>query len=86
MTHRKENYADLSKYRKTLYKQRKRYYGKSAIYPASFWTEEQEQMVLTKRDKDNNELTDNEISKLIKHSVAAIQKKRSRLKKELHRK
>ncbi len=76
MTHRKENYADLDKFKATLKRQRRRYYQKTAIYPPKEWTKEHDKMVLA------HAMSDNELSKIIEHSVWAIQKRRSKLKKK----
>ena len=76
MANKKQDYVDMEKYKKALYRQRKRYYQKSAIYDPSDWTEEQDAMVLA------HKISDFELSKKIKHSVNAIQKRRWRLKQK----
>ena len=70
---RKSGYRDMEKYKRTCRDQKRRYYRKSAIYGNSYYTEEECQMIL------DHEMTDTELSKLIHHSVASIQTKRSRL-------
>lgn len=69
-------------YRKTkgkeIYKTWKnKYYSKTAIYSHSYYTPEEDRLILA------HEITDNELSKKIKHSVKSIQIRRSRLKKKL---
>ena len=54
----------------------KRYYKKSQGYKKREWTAREEDIITTR-----NDLTDNEISKIIGRSVQSIQVKRSRLKK-----
>ena len=73
---RKEKYADMEKFTKTRKKQRNRYYRKTAIYPPSFWTSEQDEKVL------KHDIPDSELS-AIHHSVKAIQTRRCNLKKAL---
>ena len=75
MPNRKENYADMEKFRKTRKEQRKRYYDKTAWKELKSWTEEDDKSVLS------HDITDTELSKIIGHSVRAIQIRRSRLKK-----
>ena len=75
MPNRKENYADMEKFRKTRKEQRKRYYDKTAWKKPKSWTEEDDKSVLS------HDITDTELSKIIGHSVRAIQIRRSRLKK-----
>ena len=70
---RKEKYHDLSLWRKTCDRQRKKYYDKTAIYPPQRWTIEEDQMVL------EHKIPDSELSKRIHHSVKAIHVRRSRL-------
>ncbi|MBQ2937904.1 MAG: hypothetical protein IJE05_03370 [Clostridia bacterium] len=77
MANRKENYKDMEKWRKALNAQKKRYYSKTAIYKPSTWTLEHDRLIL------EHNATDAELSKIIKHSVNAIQKRRCRLKKML---
>ena len=74
---RKEKYKDMEKLRNTRNSQRKRYYDKTATYAPIPWTLEQDKAVL------EHSITDTELSKIIKHSVCAIQIRRSRLKKLL---
>lgn len=75
MPNRPKNYADMEKFKKTRKAQKKRYYSKTAIYEPSGWTSKQDKMVL------EHKLTDTELSKIIGHSVRAIQTRRGRLKK-----
>lgn len=74
---RKESYKNMEKFRNTWNAQKKRYYDKTAIYPPSSWTLEQDKAVL------EHSISDTELSNIIKHSVRAIQIRRSRLKKSL---
>ena len=72
-------------YRKTKGKNgyrnwKRKYYAKSAIYGYSYYTPEEDRLIL------EHEITDNELSKKIKHSVKSIQIRRSRLKKTLSKK
>lgn len=73
---RKKDYKDLEKWRKTANAFRKRYYGKTATFKKIPWEKWQDEIVLA------HEITDHEISKLVGHSVEAIQIRRSRLKNE----
>lgn len=77
MPNRRKRYKDMEKFRKTRNAQRKRYYDKTSIYPPSRWTAEQDEKVL------EHSITDSELSKIIGHSVRAIQHRRSRLKRQL---
>ena len=70
-----KNYRDKEKCRKTRNRQRQRNYAKTAIYPPKEWAEEDDALVL------EHKMSDRELSKLIEHSVQAIQVHRSRLKK-----
>ena len=70
---RKERYHDLSLWRKTCDRQRKKYYDKTAIYPPQRWTIKEDRMVL------EHKMTDTELSRIIHHSVKAIHVRRSRL-------
>lgn len=76
MPNRKYAYADMQKFRKTTNAQKKRYYSKTEFYGPSNWTVEQDKMVL------DHLITDTELSKIIHHSVKAIQVRRCRLKKK----
>lgn len=58
-------------------KQRRRNYARSANYSPNEWTHEKDSMVL------EHSISDRELSKIIHHSVQAIQVRRCRLKKEL---
>lgn len=71
---RKSDYRDLDRWRKTKNAQCKRYYDKT-VCGRSGWTEDQDKLVL------QHDITDTELSKLIGHSVKAIQVHRSRLKR-----
>ena len=63
---------------KEVYKTWKnKYYAKTAIYNYSYYTPEDDKLIL------EHTITDNELSKKIKHSVKSIQIRRSRLKKRL---
>ena len=73
IVNRKERYRDLSLWRKTCDRQRKKYYAKTAIYPPQRWTVEEDRMVL------EHKMTDSQLSRIIHHSVKAIQVRRSRL-------
>ena len=75
MPNRKNCYVDMEKYFITTHKQKKRYYAKTAIYGSRPWTFEEDKMVI------EHSITDTELSKIIRHSVNAIQKRRYRLKK-----
>ena len=74
MPNRKKDYADMEKYAKTTRNQKKRYYAKTAIYGSRPWTYEEDRMVI------EHKITDTELSKIIRHSVCAIQKRRYRIK------
>lgn len=76
MPNRKYAYADMEKFRKTTKAQQKRYYNKTNFHCSSIWTAEQDKMVL------EHLITDTELSKIIQHSVKAIQVRRCRLKKK----
>ena len=73
IVNRKEGYRDLSHWRKTCDRQRKKYYDKTSIYPPQRWTVEEDRMVLERK------MTDNELSRIIHHSVKTIQVRRLRL-------
>ena len=76
MPNRKYAYADMEKFRKTTNAQKKRYYNKTKFHCSNVWTAEQDTMVL------EHLITDTELSKIIQHSVKAIQVRRCRLKKK----
>lgn len=76
MPNRKYAYADMEKFRKTTNAQKKRYYNKTKFHCSNVWTAEQDKMVL------EHLITDTELSKIIQHSVKAIQVRRCRLKKK----
>ena len=71
----KKYYRDLKKYRNTCNRQKRRYYGKSAVYDRHSWTSEEDDAIL------KHSIPDSELSPKIGHSVMAIQIRRSRLKK-----
>ena len=73
---RKEQYRDMEKYKKTKRQQKRRYYKKTQIYAANRWTDMADELIL------KHEKTDTELSKIIGHSVNAIQIRRSHLKKQ----
>ena len=75
MPNRKNQYRDKDKYKKTRDAQKKRYYDKTAIYQRNSWNSQQDKLVL------EHSISDTELSKIIGHSVKAIQIRRSRLKK-----
>lgn len=72
---KKHSYADLEKWRAACRRANKKYYRKTALYRPSRYTAKQCEMIL------EHNITDAELSKIIHHSVAAIQIKRSRLLK-----
>lgn len=71
------------KYRKTAkgkisyYLYKKKYYNRTAIYQRHYFTPKEDELVLA------HEIPDNQLSRLIKHSVMSIQIRRSRLKKKI---
>lgn len=74
---RKEGYRDLNKWRKYKRKQQKQNYARGRIdCKRHKWTTEEEKLLF------NCPLTDRELSRIIHHSVQAIQGKRHKLKKE----
>lgn len=79
MPNRKYAYADMEKFRKTTNAQKKRYYNKTNFHCSNVWTAEQDKMVL------EHLITDTELSKIIQHSVKAIQVRRCRLKKKIRK-
>lgn len=70
---RKEQYRDLNKYYNTKRRQQRRYYRQTVCGPKK-WTEDEDALVLL------HVMTDRELSAKIGHSMAAIQKRRTRLK------
>lgn len=76
MPNRKYAYADMKKFWKTTNAQKKRYYSKTGSYGPNTWTVEQDKMIL------EHLISDTELSKIIQHSVKAIQVRRCRLKKK----
>jgi len=79
---RKSNYKDLTKWRETKRRQKRRYYGKTqnAKNSKMLWTQEDIKMIM------NSTMTDSELSKLLGRSVASIQNKRYKQKKLLKEK
>lgn len=75
MPNRKNKYTDMEKFRNTWNIQKRRYYAKTAVYPPNPWLPEHDKAVL------EHSITDTELSKLIGHSVEAIQVRRCKLKK-----
>ena len=73
---RRAQYADDAKWRETCRKQKKRYYGKTAIYQRRAWTAQEEEMLF------DQAYSDHELSEIIHRSVHAIQIHRSRIKKK----
>jgi len=71
---RKEGYKDVNKWRATCREQKNRYYRKT-ICGASKWYEWQDELIIA------HEETDHTLSKIVGHSVGAIQQRRHRLKK-----
>ena len=76
---KKQNYKDLSKWRNSKNRQRKRYYQKTqnAGNSQEIWTKEDEELVLA------HSMSDTELSSLIGRSVGAIQKRRHLIKKRM---
>lgn len=72
---RRDAYKDFDKFKETRRKQKLRYYRKSQGYEPSNWTLEHDEMVL------DHAISDTELSKIIHHSVGAIQQRRCALKK-----
>jgi len=72
-----KSYKDKEKAKAYVYRNRKRYYHKTAfIYEKRRWTTEEDKLVLTSK------LTDTQLSEKIQRSVQAIQLRRLRLKRE----
>lgn len=69
-------YADEERYQATKQAYYKRYYEKTATHCPIPWTAEQDALVLA------HNITDRELSKMIGHSMKAIQIRRCRLKKD----
>ena len=77
MPNRRKSYADMERYRTTTLAQKLRYYGKTAGYESRSWIAEEDCLVL------EHSITDTELSHKIERSVAAIQIRRCRLKKNI---
>ena len=74
---RRKDYRDMAKFRETCRKQQSRYYSKTAfIYGKRIWTTAADAIGM------EHNVTDITLSQMIQRSVAAIQQRRSRLKKE----
>lgn len=72
---RKDDYADLEKWKNTCNKQNRRYYKKTAIYDnRTRYTAKECEMIL------KHDIPDTELSKIIHRSVMSIQVKRSKLR------
>ena len=73
---RKSNYRDMEKYKKTKREQQKRYYHKTqdALNKRKHWDDEETDLVI------KHEISDTELSKLLKRSVKAIQLRRHRFR------
>lgn len=78
MPNRKYGYKDLKKWRKTTQSQKKKYYQKTQDAPNrnERYTDYECEMIL------KHEISDTELSKMIGHSVQAIQSKRNKLNKK----
>lgn len=74
MPNKKDKYKDISKWEKTTYEQRRRYYTRRRL-PPSPWEEWQDVMVL------EHSMPDTELAPKIGHGVGAIQVRRCMLKK-----
>lgn len=75
MPNRKNKYADMDKFQKTRYRQRKKYYEKTARkYDPRPWNKVDDKMVL------EHKISDTELSEKLKRSVKAIQNRRYVLK------
>ena len=79
MSYRKSGYTDLEKWRKTVSRDNKKYYNKTALYLPRKWTENEIQMLF-----DEN-ISDRELSKKIHRSMKSIVMKRYRLSKEIEK-
>jgi hypothetical protein len=75
---RKSEYKDINKWRKTCYRQRLKYYRKTANAEnrGKRWTDEEIEMIML------HKMTDTAISKIIGRSVEAIQIKRCMVNKK----
>ncbi len=75
---RKSNYRDMEKYKKTKREQQKRYYHKTQDAPnkRKRWADEETELII------KHEISDTELSKLLKRSVKAIQLRRHRFRME----
>ena len=73
---RASKYIDAEKLRETRNAQRKRYYGKTALYITRPWTEDETELVM------EHGIPDTELSDLIERSVQAIQLRRMRGRRE----
>ena len=73
---RRKEYADDEKWRETCRKQKRKYYGKTAIYPRREWTAQEEDMLF------DQGYSDHELSEKLHRSVHSIQIHRSRMRKK----
>lgn len=73
----KNQFASIDTFRRYRNQSKRRYYRKTAFQGSHRWTEEEKQMVL------EHKIPDMQLSAQICHSVAAIQKMRSKMKKQL---
>lgn len=69
-------YKDMEKYAEYKRRYQRGYRKRTGTYEPREWTDHEINLVLAQK------MTDRELSKLIKRSIAAIQIKRSRLRKE----
>ena len=74
---RKSEYRDLKKHAETCQRQNKRYYAKTTM-GRHLWQKWQDDLIVA------HEMTDHQLSKIVGHSVKAIQVRRSRLKNEVN--
>lgn len=74
---KKSEFRDLEKYKATKRRQQNRWRqrGGAYLYEKTNYTAEDDDLIL------RHEITDRELSQIIKHSVGAIQRRRCELKK-----
>lgn len=77
ISYRKQDYADLNKWRKTLTNYNREYYRKTAKYPARTWTDEEIELIMKR------EMSDRELSEMLGRSMKSIILKRHRIKKSM---
>jgi len=82
MNCRRKNYKNLNKYRETRKKQKQRYRDRtgSGLYTPKKWEEWEDELVV------KHDVSDNELSVILKRSVQAIQVRRWRLVKKENKK